>query len=90
MRKNKVKVAHLVYQTIYEAMDDIDEQGNFTKIKFLLTRYTDPVVNGNFTGYGWFSAPMEVNEDPQTLANKYNEVIYNQDNGQYIFPQKKK
>jgi len=89
MRKNKIKIAHLVYQTIYEAMDDIDEQGNFTRVKFLLTRYTDPIVNGKFTGYEWFSVPMEVNKDPQTLANKYNEVIYNQDNGKYVFPQRR-
>ena len=82
----ETKVAHLVYETV----DEVDEYGSFVRTKSLLTRYTNPVVNGYFSGYGQFSAPVEVTETPQELANKSGEVIFNKDSREYIFPAKER
>ena len=80
------KIAYLVYSTVEEK----DEYGKFVRVKEILTRYSNPVIDGKFTGHAWFSPPEEVGEDPQTLADRYGEVVFDKDTREYIYPQKQR
>ena len=79
----KKQMAFLVYRQI----DELDEYGSYVSSKKVLVRYTNPVVDGKFTGGGWFAPPYEVEEDVQTLANERGEIIWDDIHQKYIVPQ---
>ena len=84
--KKNEKIAHLVYSI----EEEIDEYGKFVRSYACLTRYANPVIDSKFTGHAWFSPPEEIGEDPQTLADRYGEVVFDEDTREYIYPQKTK
>jgi len=85
MRKTKVKSAHLVYGW----HEETDEYGNYVNSHFTLTRFSNPVVSGEFTSKAWFSMPVKVEKDVQSLANEKNEVIYDAIRDRYVYPKEK-
>jgi len=76
------KIAHLVISD----SPVMGEYGEVMRERILLTRYTDPIVDGVFTSRAWFSMFREVNSSAQELADEYNEVIYCKWEGKYYFP----
>ncbi len=81
-KKKKQRVAHLVYST----REAIDQYGVWKKSEEILTRYTNPVIDGRFTGFGWYSWPQVVDESVQELADTHQEVIWDDNDARYVYP----
>ena len=81
----KKKIAHLVISD----SPVMGEYGEVIRERILLTRYTDPIVDGVFTSRTWFSMSQEVNSSAQELADEYNEAVYSEWEEKYYFPSKK-
>ena len=81
-----MKKAYLVLSVV----DEEDEYGSYVRTKMTLTRYTNPVINGKFTGHAWYSMPREIplGKSPQDVANEYGEVIFYAEDGRYYYPEK--
>ena len=79
------KIAHLVLSD----SPIMGEYGEVIRERILLTRYTDPIVDGVFTSRTWFSMSQEVNSSAQELADEYNEAVYSEWEEKYYFPSKK-
>ena len=79
------KIAHLVISD----SPVMGEYGEVIRERILLTRYTDPIVDGVFTSRTWFSMSQEVNSSAQELADEYNEAVYSEWEEKYYFPSKK-
>ena len=76
------KTAHLVISD----SPVMGEYGEVVRERVLLTRYTNPIVDGVFTGRAWFSMPQEINLSAQKLVDEYNEVVYSEWEEKYYFP----
>ena len=76
------KIAHLVLSD----SPIMGEYGEVIRERILLTRYTDPIVDGVFTSRAWFSMSQEVNSSAQELADEYNEAVYSEWEEKYYFP----
>ena len=85
MSKTKNQVAHLVY----DGIDEHKRDGSYVSSHFTLTRFANPVVDGEFTSKAWFSMPVKVEKDVQSLANQYGEVIYDAIRDRYVYPEEK-
>ena len=84
----KKKIAHLVISD----SPVMGEYGEVIRERILLTRHTNPIVDGVFTGRAWFSMPRQVNSSAssaQELADEYNEAVYCKWEEKYYFPLKK-
>ena len=73
--KKEVKIAHLFWS-----------QGNHG---VSVVRMTNPIVDGRFTGYGWYDMPCHTALSPQEYANSVGEVIFYTDfygESGYVYP----
>jgi len=83
MRK---KIAHLAYRQV----DEVDEYGKYIGTHTEVIRYSSPIVNGEKTGKGWFSLPVRTSLTAQEFADKYEEVVFDETTGEYVYPRKKR
>ena len=54
-----------------------------------VVRMTNPIVNGRFTGHGWYDMPCETVLSPQEYADEVREVVFYTDsygNRGYAYP----
>ena len=60
---------------------------------YSVVRMTNPVVDGRFTGHGWYDMPCKTVLSPQGYADKVEEVVFYVDfygKSGYAYPKEKK
>jgi len=74
--KKGTKIAHLHWS----------EDGHGISV----VRMANPIVDGRFTGHGWYDMPCHTTLSPQKYANKVGEVVFytdSYDTSGYVYPE---
>ena len=77
--KKGTKIAHLHWS----------EDGHGVSV----VRMTNPIINGRFTGHGWYDMPCKTTLSPQEYANEVGEVVFytdSYDTSGYVYPKEVK
>ena len=83
--KKETEIAHLYWSEVCE----VDEYGAAKEYYNQVVRMTNPIVNGRFTGYGWYDMSCHTTLFPQEYANKVGEVVFytdSYDESGYAYP----
>ena len=87
--KKEMKIAYLFWSEVCK----VDEYGAAKKYYNQVVRMTNPIVDGHFTGHGWYDMPCKTVLSPQEYADEVREVVFYTDsygNRGYAYPKEVK